>query len=115
MLIKYLIFCLGAALIQGGFIRQPGAGGVNPGDAPEWFSNPSGKIIIPLLAIISFIAEIILGFVLISWWAGLFLWLPALLIASIFIPGSKLAPKNPAIPFYIGIIIVVISVILFLV
>lgn len=102
MLIKYLIFCFGAGLIQVAYAKQPGPGGVSVLDAPLWFSTTTGKIIIPLVAIGLFIAEVILGFVLIAWWAGVFLWLPALLVASIVVPS-----KNPAVPFFLGIIIVI--------
>ena len=102
MLIKFLIFCFGAGLIQIAYAKQPGAGGVSLIDAPLWFSTTAGKIIIPLVAIGLFIAEVILGFVLIAWWAGVFLWLPALLVASMVVPS-----KNPATPFFLGILIVI--------
>ncbi|MDD5626375.1 MAG: hypothetical protein PHG83_04430 [Patescibacteria group bacterium] len=115
MLIQYLIFCLGAGLVQGAYARQPGPGGVSTFDAPLWFFTPAGKIIIPIIAIGLFIAEVILGFVLVAWWAGVFLWLPALLIASIFVPGSAIVSRNPAVPFFIGILIVIGATISFLV
>jgi len=114
MLIQYLIFCLGAGLVQGAYVRQPGPGGVSVGDAPPWFSSFAGRIIIPIIAIGLFIAEVILGFVLVAWWAGIFLWLPALLIASLFVPGSAVASRNPATPFFIGILIVIGASISFL-
>ena len=114
MLNQYLFFCLGAGLVQGAYARQPGPGGVSILNAPLWFSTTAGKIIIPLLAIGLFIAEDVLGFVLVAWWAGI-LWLPALLIASIFVPGSFVASRNPAAPFFIGILIVIGATISFLV
>lgn len=107
MLIRYLIFCFGAGLVQGAYARQPGPGGVSVLDAPVWFSTTAGKIIIPVIALGLFIAEVILGFVLVAWWAGVFMWLPALLIASIFVPGSSVASRNPAIPFFIGLLIII--------
>ncbi|MEK7652046.1 MAG: hypothetical protein AAB351_02460 [Patescibacteria group bacterium] len=115
MLIQYLIFCFGAGLIQGAFIRQPGPGGVSILDAPLWFSSTAAKIIIPIIAIGLFIAEVILGFVFVAWWAGVFMWLPALLIASIFEPGSFIVSRNPAVPFFIGILIIIGATISFLI
>lgn len=103
-------------MIQGVWTKLPGdAGGVWAGDAPEWFSDPFGKIIISILAIGLFIAEVILGFVFIGWWAGVFLWLPFFAVSGAFIPGSVIASKNPVKPFFIGILIVVFAIILFLV
>lgn len=116
MLIQYLIFCFGAGLIQGVYARQPGGpGGISKSDAPLWFSTASGKIIIPVVAMGLFITEVILGFTLVAWWAGIFLWLPALLIAGIFIPGSYIGFKNPITPFFIGVLIVIGATISFFV
>ncbi|MEZ4156661.1 MAG: hypothetical protein R3B52_01615 [Candidatus Paceibacterota bacterium] len=111
MLIKYLIFCFGAALVQGAYGKQPGPGGVSPLDAPLWFSSKTTKITLPILATLLLVAEIVLGFVLIAWWAGLFLWIPALIFAGAFLPGSPLASNNPATPFLIGMILVIGSIV----
>lgn len=115
MLIQYIIFCFGAGLVQGAYVRQPGAGGVSVLDAPLWFSTTAGKIVVPIIAIGLLIAEVILGFALVAWWAGVFIWLPALLIASIFVPGSFVVSRNPAAPFFIGILIVIGAIMSFLV
>ena len=115
MLVKYLIFCFGAGLVQGAYIRQPGPGGVSILDTPLWFSSTAAKIIVPIIAIGLFIAEVALGFALIAWWAGVFLWLPALIITSMFIPGSLIVSRNPAMPFLVGILIVIGAAISFLI
>lgn len=112
MLIQYLIFCLGAGFLQAAYVKQPnfGQGGRAVLDAPLWFSSTAAQIIVPVLGLGAFIAEVVLGFILIAWWAGVFLWIPALLVASIVIPS-----KNPAPSFFIGILVIIGSVISFLV
>ena len=111
MLIQYLIFCLGAGFLQVSYVKQPnfGQGGHAVLDAPLWFSSTAAQIIVPVLALGAFVAEVALGFVFVAWWAGVFFWIPVLLVASVVIPS-----KNPASSFFLGILIVIGSSISFL-
>lgn len=105
MIPRYALFCLGAAFLQLAYVRQPDPAGLMLGTsrgvlhAPEIFLNRGFQIVVMVLALTSWAAEIVLGFLLVAWWAGLFSWMAALVVASILILGSP----NPARPFFIGL------------
>lgn len=101
---KYLLFCLGAAFLQLAYLRQPDPGSLRLGTAsvahsPEAFLDRRFQLVVMALALLCWAAEIILGIVLIAWWAGLFLWIPAFLLANILVLGRA----NPGPPFFIGL------------
>jgi len=107
MIIKYLIFCIGCALLQNAYVKTPTAGKTGVQEAlavPVVFLNPTTQIVVAIIAILSFIAEVVIGFMFISWWAGLFFWIPALLLIGFILPL-----KNPALSFILGILITLIS------
>jgi len=111
MLIEYIIFCFGAGLLQSAWVKTPTRGLSDSYgflDVPLVFAETRMQILLPIIGLGSLIAEIAVGWILISWWAGIFLWIPALLVASIVIPS-----KNPAPSFFIGILIIIGSVISF--
>ncbi len=107
MLIKYLFFCLGCALLQNAFVKTPNFDNVDARailDVPLGFNKLGTKIIVLVVALLALVSEIIIGIVLIEWWAGLFLWIPALVVVGIILPS-----RNPAPSFILGLLIVVIS------
>ena len=104
LIVKYLLFCLGAAFLQLAYIRQPDPSNLllraaSVLNSPEAFLNPRFQLVVTALATLSWAAEIVLGFVLIGWWAGLFLWVPAFLLANLLVLGRA----NPGPPFFIGL------------
>ena len=107
---KYLLFCLGAAFLQLAYLRQPDPGSLRLGTAsvlhsPEAFLRPGFQLVVMALALLSWATEIVLGFVLISWWAGLLMWIPAFFLANVLMLGRA----NPGPPFFIGIAITICS------
>jgi len=104
-MVKYLIFCLGAGFLQNALHKQQ-VGKIDY--LPELFLNPYFVFVLATLCAASLLAEVVLGFVLIAWWAGLFLWIPAFIVTSLLVPSP-----NPTPPFFIGIAIVVASTISF--
>lgn len=110
MLFAYSVFCLGCGLTQAAANRTPSlVTHATILDAPMWFSSKSSKLVVGGIAFIALISEIILGFLLIGWWAGLLFWLPAAFLAQITTPK-----KNPAIPFFLGIVVIFIGTIMIL-
>lgn len=103
-MISYLLFCFGAALTQGSWAKSSG---INPLYTPIWWGFPAGKLFVFFIAMGSFVAEILLGISFISWWAGLLSWVPALFIASVFIPGGAASTRNPAHTFFVGVLIMI--------
>jgi hypothetical protein len=105
MMLKYVLFCLGAGLLQMAYVRQPDGTGLALGTsrgllyAPELFHNRRFQIVVMVLALASWAAEVLIGFLLIAWWAGLFFWMGGVFIANLVILGSP----NPARPFFIGL------------
>jgi hypothetical protein len=48
------------------------------------------------------IIEAAVGFALFGWWSGLFLWIPALIVVGVLVPS-----RNPAPPFFFGLVVAV--------
>ncbi len=67
--------------------------------SPVAFLNRPFQLVVMAFALLAWATEIVLGFVLIAWWAGLFLWIPAFLLANILVLGRA----NPGPPFFIGL------------
>lgn len=111
MLIKYIIFCIGCALLQSAYVKTPTAGKTSTQEAlavPEVFLKSNTQIVVSIIALLASIIEIVIGIILISWWAGLFFWIPALVLVGFVLPI-----KNPAPLFILGILITLISGLLF--
>ena len=109
MLVGYSIFCIGCGFLQTAASKTPSLDpGANPLNAPLWFLTPAARFVIGGIGILSIILEIIIGFVFIAWWAAIFFWLIAYLLAQLILLRSE----NPAPPFFIGILITVIGVVL---
>jgi hypothetical protein len=105
MLGRYLVFCIGAALLQAAFVKQPDALDIRlgrVGHSPEAFLNLGVRSLVMGLAIISLVIEVAVGLVLFGWWPGLFLWMPALVVMGVLVPS-----RNPAPPFFIGLVVAV--------
>ncbi len=84
-------------MLQIAWLKTPTFGYSNSYDffeIPPGFTKMPMQIILPIFALGSLIAEIVSGWILISWWAGLFLWILALLImgliTSLVIPIVKI-------------------------
>lgn len=108
LVVKYLLFCLGAGFLQLAYLRQPDRASLRLGVAsvlhsPEAFLDRRFQLVVMALALVSWVAEIILGFALIGWWAGLFLWIPVFAVAHILVLGRA----NPGPPFFIGLALAV--------
>lgn len=110
MLIKYIVFCLGCALIQDSYTKTQtiGGGGSRALDMPMLFLDPKVTVFIMGLATISVLAEIVVGIWLVAWWAGLFFWIPALILVGLIV-----RTKNPAPSLFLGIIVTLGSTISF--
>jgi len=105
MLGRYLIFCIGAALLQAAFVKQPDALDIRfgrVGHSPEAFANSGVRFAVMGLAIISLVIEAAVGLALFGWWPGLFVWMPALVVVGVLVPA-----RNPAPPFFIGLVVAV--------
>lgn len=112
VVVKYLLFCLGAAFMQLAYMRQPDRGNLRLRTAsvllsPVIFLHPRFQLLVMALALAAWAAEIILGFVLVGWWAGLFLWIPAFMVANIFVLGRA----NPGPPFFSGLALAIAAVV----
>jgi hypothetical protein len=112
VVVKYLLFCLGAAFMQLAYMRQPDRGNLRLRTAsvlhsPVLFLDPRFQLLVMALALAAWAAEIILGFVLIGWWAGVFLWIPAFMVANILVLGRA----NPGPPFFIGFALTMFAVV----
>ncbi len=110
MSLHYILFCFGAGLVQGTWLKS---NELNPLNTPIWWETENRKVFVFILAIISFLLELGIGFLFVSWWAGLFLWLPALLLSVLFVPGGPFGTKNPMIQLSLGIIIMIAELITF--
>ena len=107
LLVAYSIFCSGCGFLQAAANKTPGLGpDALPLNAPLWFTGPTARFVVGGIGILSLLSEIVIGFILIAWWAGLFFWLPANLLAHLLI-----RTKNPAPAFFVGLLIAVIGII----
>ena len=107
MIYKYIIFCLGAALIQSAWQKQAdprATSKIQESETPWLFSTFASSIVLLILGIGSLAGEIILGVTLIAWWAGAFFWIPALIVANLIVQT-----RNPMIPFFAGITLIITS------
>jgi len=96
--------------MQLAYIRQPDAGNLRLRTAsvrhsPVIFFDPRFQLLVMALALAAWAAEIIIGFVLIGWWAGLFLWIPAFVVANILVLGRA----NPGPPLFIGLALTIVA------
>jgi len=106
--LNYLLFCTAASLNQVAWNQRNKSHVV---DMPLWCSSPTAQLLFSVIALISWIAEISLGILLIGWLAGLLTWIPVLVVVSIV---ALIFGKNPALPLLIGIVLMVVSVFLLL-
>jgi hypothetical protein len=87
VLVKYLLFCLGAGCIQVPTLQL-----INAAESgrtlytSEMFLEPKNRRIAMSILTALWLAEIALGIALVSWWAGLLAWAPAVAVAT-FIRG----------------------------
>jgi hypothetical protein len=110
LLVKYLLFCLGAAFMQLAYMRQPDPGNLmlrtaSVRHSPVLFMDPRFRLLVTALSLLAWATEIVLGFVLIGWWAGLFLWIPAFIVANVLVLGRA----NPGPPFFIGLALTILA------
>ena len=109
-MVKYLLFCLGAGFVQLAYIRQPDRGNLSLRTAtlrhsPVMFFDPRFQLLVMAVALVAWATEIVLGVVLIGWWAGLFLWIPAFVVANILVLGLA----NPGPPLFIGLALTIVA------
>jgi hypothetical protein len=57
------------------------------------------------------VVEIVVGFKLIAWWAGIFLWIPAWLLAETVFFGL-VHSNNPAPRFYMGVALALVGLVI---
>ena len=110
VIVKYLLFCLGAGFIQLASARQPDSDSLALGTVsllrlPVIFVDPRFRLLVSALALVAWATEIVLGVLLIGWWAGLFLWIPAPLVAHVLVGGRP----NPGPPFLIGLALTILA------
>lgn len=110
MWIQYLAFCLGAGLVQNAYVKQPGQQGPSAWDAPMWFSEAGAQILIPIIAVGAFVAELVIGFMFFPWWVAILSPVVSLLVIGFMLPS-----RNPAPPFFIGMILLIGATIFLLV
>ena len=87
--------------LTGPFVKQPDKLDIRLGRvgySPEAFV----RLVVMCLAVISLIIEAAVGFALFGWWPGLFLWIPALIVVGVLVPS-----RNPAPPFFFGLVVAV--------
>lgn len=116
MLERYLVLCLGCALLQVAAARMPkplDAGGdilsvpVGAVTNPQTYAKLFAAVV--TLGWLSLAAEVVAGALVVSLWAGLLLWLPALIAVSIF-----LQHLHPFFLFCSGLVIAAVGAALML-
>jgi len=110
--VQYLAYCLAAGLLQSGYAKivQGRSGGARSiSYLPLGLSGAGVEAIIGIVAFLSFVGELILGIMFISWWAGLLLWVPAFSVAYLFFPS-----RNPAVPLLISLVLTMSLILLLL-
>ena len=63
------------------------------------------------VALTCWATQIVLGFMLFTWWVGLFSWIPAFLVANF----ATLGRNNPGPPFFIGVSLLIVTVVIWVV
>jgi len=110
MLIGFIIFGLGWSLI---WQAQGKSATHSVLDMPLWFSSSNSKVILSLLTIIFGILHLIIAIYIFSW-IGIIFWIVCAvltqLISSIIFNNSR--TKNPAPPFFTGIVLIIIGLII---
>ena len=97
---SFLLF-FGAGMIQ---VAATYALEWNPAVIPPLFMNSLVRVFVGLLAITTFVIELVVGFGNKPWWEALLLPLPPLVIASVWYKS-----RNPAPPFFTGIIALLLA------
>ena len=107
MLVAYSIFCFGCGFLQAAANKTPGLGpDANLIHTPLFFASRTARLIVGSIGILSLLAEIIAGFILIAWWAGLFFWFPANQLARLL---SR--TKNPTPAFFVGLLVTAVGIV----
>jgi len=115
MLFKFGFFCVGCGLIQQAYWTSPAAIDRRDSDfhwsgramkSPLWMSSVFGTLLIPILAVVSLLAEVVIGTIFLRWWYGLLGIFFGQLIAKL------VRASNPMVPLTAGMVIVVVASIL---
>jgi len=102
----YILFCISASFLLVGWNSH------FRGDVltmPLWMLSQIVQLMLSIMALLSWIAQIVVGVVLFGWLVGLTIWLPVLFVIGIV---STILGRNPAPPLVIGIVLMGISLFL---
>jgi hypothetical protein len=101
---SFLIFCgFGAIQVAATYVNE-----FNP-YIPPLFMSSLVRVFVSLLAIAGLVFELVVGFGAKPWWEALLLPIPPFAIASIWFKS-----RNPAPPFFTGILALVVALLLML-
>src|SRR5688572_28568489 len=109
MFIKYLFFCFGCALLQIASLSLPESHSEML-RVPQAFMEKGLWKFVMVIAVMFQALEIGLGIYFISWWVGLFLWLPVAVAVNVL-----WRTRSPAGPFFLGVPVALLGLILLLI
>jgi hypothetical protein len=104
MIIGFFIFGLGWNLVGYSFSKASPSPSGSIMHMPILFSMPIMQIILVLLSILGGISHFILAIVIFSWIKGILYWILNIIIAQILAGIICLPTRNPALPFFLGLI-----------